>query len=227
MMIFFIGGIIIFSIITIVCIFLLIRLSSKESQFMEVSNRYLKDIGKNYNRDKFAMAIYELYRDIIDGVQKERYEFLKDVLSDNIYNNYLREIKISKDRQIKNIVTDIKPVFSRLISLINKDGTEIAKVWMKISFIEYMLDMSPQTGSQEKIGNENRVIGGSKTRRFEKEYIITLVKRHTPKESVACPACGYITDIILRNQCIRCGSNIVNRKFHWVIIAKEDKPLSR
>ena len=44
---FFIAGIVIFSIVIIVCVFLLIRMSSEETQFMEVSNRYLKDIGKS------------------------------------------------------------------------------------------------------------------------------------------------------------------------------------
>lgn len=222
----FISGIVLFSLVIIVCIFLLVRLSHQESLFMEVSNRYLKDIGKSYHKDTYAMAVYELYRDIIDGVQKENYEFLRDVLSDEIYNNYLMGIKLSKDRQVKNVVADMKPTFSKLISLIVKDGTEVAKVWLRVSYIEYALDMTPLTEEQKKVVRGDRVVGGSKTKRLEKEYILTLVKTHTPKESVACPSCGYVTHVILRNHCIRCGANIVNRKYHWVLIGKEERALS-
>ncbi|MDE5587158.1 MAG: hypothetical protein K2I72_02155, partial [Bacilli bacterium] len=190
------------------------------------SNRYLKDIGKDYNKDTFAMAIYELYRDIIDGVQNERYEFLRDVLSDEIYNSYLRGIKLSRDHQVKNIVADMKPTFSRLVSLIIKGDMEVAKVWIRVSFLEYALDMTPLTEEQKQVVKGERIVGGSKTRRLEKEYILTLVKAHTPKESVACPSCGHVTHVVLRNQCTRCGSNIANRRFHWVMIGKEEKPLS-
>ncbi len=224
---FLIAGIVIFSIVIVVCVILLIRLSGKETLLMEVSNRYLKDIGKDYNKDTFAMAIYELYRDIIDGVQNERYEFLRDVLSDEIYNSYLRGIKLSKDHQVKNIVADMKPTFSRLVSLIIKGDMEVAKVWIRVSFLEYALDVTPLTEEQKQVVKGDRIVGGSKTRRLEKEYILTLVKAHTPKESVACPSCGHVTHVVLRNQCTRCGSNIANRRYHWVMIGKEEKPLSQ
>jgi len=127
--------IIILIIVIVVCVVLLMRLSGQESQFMEVSDRYLKDIGKSYTKNKFAMTIYELYRDIIDGVQQENYEFLRDVLSDEIYNNYLIGIKLSKERQIKNVVSDMKPVFAKLVNLVVNGDTEIAKVWIRVSYI--------------------------------------------------------------------------------------------
>lgn len=227
MMTFFIGGIIVLVIVIIVSIIMIMNLSGKESQFMEVSDRYLKDIGKSYTKNDFANQIYELYRDVIEGVQKENYEFLRDVLSDEIYNGYLMGIKISKEHQVKNIVSDMKPVFARLVSLVVKDDMEIAKVWLRVSYIEYALDTTPLTEEQQKVVKGDRIVGGSKTRRLEKEYMITLVKAHTPKESVACPACGFVSKVIVRNHCIRCGTTIVNRRFHWVIIAKEDRPLSR
>lgn len=227
MMGFFIGGIFVLVIVIIICIILLIRLSGEENNFMEVSDRYLKDIGKSYDKNTYAMTVYELYRDIIDGVQNENYEFLRDILSDDIYNNYLMGIKLSKERQIKNIVSDMKPVFAKLVSLIVKDDMEIAKVWLRVSYIEYALDMTPLTEEQRKVAPGERIVGGSKNRRLEKEYILTLVKAHTPKESVACPSCGFVSKVITRNHCIRCGAGIVNRRYHWVVIAKEDRPLSK
>lgn len=219
--------IIILIIVIVVCVVLLMRLSGQESQFMEVSDRYLKDIGKSYTKNKFAMTIYELYRDIIDGVQQENYEFLRDVLSDEIYNNYLIGIKLSKERQIKNVVSDMKPVFAKLVNLVVNGDTEIAKVWIRVSYIEYALDMTPLTEEQMKVVTGERIVSGSKTNRMEKEYILTLVKTHTPKESVVCPTCGYVSDVIIRNRCVRCGTDVVQRRFHWVIVGKEEKPLSR
>ena len=59
MMTLFIGGIIFLGIVIVICIILLIRLSKNETLFMEVSNQYLKDIGKDYTRDQYAMAIFD------------------------------------------------------------------------------------------------------------------------------------------------------------------------
>lgn len=226
MMTLFIGGIIFLGIVIVICIILLIRLSKNETLFMEVSNQYLKDIGKDYTRDQYAMAIFELYRDVIEAVQTENYEYLRDVLSDDIYNNYLLGIKVSKERQIKNVVKDMNPVFAKLIQFVQKDNVEIAKVWLRVSYIEYALDLSPLTEEQKKVAPPERIAGGSKTKREEKEYLLTLVKNHTPKESVVCPSCGFVSKVITRSLCPRCGSNAVTRPFHWVITAKEEKALS-
>ncbi len=227
MMSLFVIGIVILVIIIVVCVILLLRLSRQETLFMEVSDRYLTEIGKDYTRNEFAMTIFELYRDVIEAVQKENYEFLRDVLSNEIYNNYLLGIKVSKERQIKNVVEDMKPVFARLVQFVQKDSTEVAKVWLRVSYIEYALDLTPLTEEQQKVAPKERIAGGSKTKREEKEYLLTLVKSHTPKESMVCPSCGYILKVITRCHCVRCGTNIVTRPFHWVITSKEDKALSQ
>lgn len=221
-MIWFIVGIVILVLIIVVCAFILIGLSKEEKKFMEVSDQYLKNIGKSYTKEQYARWTFDFYKQIINEVQKENYSFLRESLSDEIYNNYLIGIKNAKDRNIKNIVDDMKPVFSKLVSLVVKDDLEIAKVWMRVSYYEYTVDVTPiREEDRDKIP-AIRVVAGSKDRRLEKEYILTLVKGRTDKESVACPNCGYITNIVSQNACSRCGADIVNRKYHWVVIGKEE-----
>lgn len=220
-MIWFIIGFIVLTLIIVVCFFILMGLSKEENKFMEVSNHYLKNIGKNYTKEKYAKWAYQLYERIINSVQNEDYYFLRDILSDDIYNNYLLSIKNAKDRNIKNVVKNMKPTFSRLVSLVVKDNLEISKVWIKVSYIEYTIDITPVVDGEQNIMND-RVIAGSKDRRNEKEYMLTFVKERTDKESVACPNCGYITDIASQTNCSRCGADVVNRKYHWVLIGKEE-----
>lgn len=219
-MMWFIVGIIICIIVIIVCIFILKKLSLEEKEYMEVSDQYLKNIGKDYNKDMFASWATQTYINIIQSVMNEDYNFLRDILSDDLYNNYLIGIKNCRDRRVKSIVDDIKPIFSKLVNLKVQGDTEIAKVWMKLSYIEYVKDISPLPEDAEVTGD--RIISGSKNNRLEKEYILTFVKVHTPKETVVCPNCGNVSKIIDKSLCIKCSSNIVPRQYHWVMIGKEE-----
>ena len=221
-MMWFIIGFVILALIIVVCLFILKGLSKEESNYMEVSNKYLKNIGKDYTKDEFASWAFNFYHQIILGVQYENYDYLRDVLADELYNNYLIGIKNAKSRNILNVVDEMKPIFSRLVSLIVKDDLEIAKVWLKVSYIEYTKDVSPISEENQDSIPKERIIAGSKDRRQEKEYMLTLVKGRTEKESVACPNCGFITHIVSQNTCSRCGANVVNRRYHWVMIGKEE-----
>lgn len=212
-------GFIILIIVIVVCIFMLTKLSKQENEYMEVSNKYLKNIGKDYTKDQFASWAFQFYNQIILSVQHENYEYLRDVLADDLYNNYLISIKNAKDRNVKNIVEDMKPIFTKLVSLVIKDDLEIAKVWVKVSYLEYTMDITPST---EENPIKDRIIMGSKDHKLEKEYMLTLVKGRTEKESVACPNCGFITHIVSQNTCSRCGAVVVNRRYHWVLIGKEE-----
>lgn len=219
-MMWFIIGIIFLIIVIIVCAFILKGLSKEEKNYMEVSEQYLKNIGKDYSKDEYASWATGIYIEVINSVMNENYNYLRDTLSDELYNNYLLAIKNSKDRNVKNVVEDIKPEFSKLVNLKIQGDMEIAKVWMKLSYIEYVKDIAKPVNEEEI--QEEKIISGSKTNRLEKEYILTFVKTHTPKESVVCPNCGYIHHIIEKVNCMRCGANIVPRNYHWVLIAKEE-----
>ncbi len=212
-------GFIILIIVIVACIFMLTKLSKQENEYMEVSNKYLKNIGKDYTKDQFASWAFQFYNQIILSVQHENYEYLRDVLADDLYNNYLISIKNAKDRNVKNIVEDMKPIFTKLVSLVIKDDLEIAKVWVKVSYLEYTMDITPST---EENPIKDRIIMGSKDHKLEKEYMLTLVKGRTEKESVACPNCGFVTHIVSQNTCSRCGAVVVNRRYHWVLIGKEE-----
>ena len=222
MMTFFIVGFIILILVIVVCAFILVGLSKEENQYMEVSNKYLKNIGKDYTKDDFASWAFQFYNQVIISVQNENYDYLRDVLADQLYNNYLVGIKNAKSRNIQNIVENMKMEFSKLVSLVVKDDLEIAKVWMRVSYIEYTKDVSPISEENKNIISGERIIAGSKNHRCEKEYMLTLVKGRTEKESVVCPNCGFVTRIVSQSTCIRCGANVVNSKYHWVMIGKEE-----
>ena len=218
----FIVGIVVLLLIILGCLLWIVKLTKQEKEYMEVSNQYLKDIGKSYTKEEFSMTIFEMYRNIIQAVQEENYLYLRESLSDEIYNNYLMAIKNSKERHAKTIVEDMNPIFSKLISLAVKDNVEVAKVWLKVSYHEYVIDTTPPKPEEMGMRKGSRVISGSKTKLLEKEYILTLVKTRTEKESVVCANCGYVTNVVTKNACVGCGANIVSRHYHWVMIAKEE-----
>ncbi len=225
-MIWFIVPIIILLIIILISSLWIVKLSKQEKEYMEVSNQYLKEIGKSYTKEQFSTAIFELYKNVIQAVQDENFSYLRESLSDEIYNSYLLAIKNSKMRNAKTVVEDMNFVFSKLISLTVKDNLEIAKVWLKVRYCELVIDTTPLSPEEIRAGKTPRVIAGSKTKPLEKEYILTLVKTRTEKESIVCANCGYLTNIVTRNTCLRCGANIASRHYHWVMIAKEETNVS-
>lgn len=216
----FIVGIVFFTLVIIAGFIVLKKLSYEEKNYMEVSDIYLSNIGKDYNKETYASWAASIYIEIINSVMNENYEFLRDILSDEIYNNYLISIKNAKDKNIKNIVENMNPIFSKLVNLKIQNDMEIAKVWMKLSYIEYTKDLTPLMEGQEE---KDKIISGSKTNTKEKEYILTFVKQHMPKESMVCPNCGYVSNIVYRSKCERCGANVVHKQHHWVLIGKEEK----
>ena len=59
------------------------------------------------------------------------------------------------------------------------------------------------------------------------EYILTFVKGRSNNENILCPNCGYQTALMLNSKCDRCGSVIVPKKMHWVLVDKKVSNLSK
>ena len=83
----FIIGIVVLLLIILGCSLWIVKLTKQEKEYMEVSNQYLKDIGKSYTKEEFSIAIFELYRNIIQAVQDENYLYLREAGAEEIYDS--------------------------------------------------------------------------------------------------------------------------------------------
>ena len=216
---FYIIGIILFSIIFIVCIFFLIFYIKDEKKLKEVSDNELMKFGKVYSKKEFEDKMFNQYSNILESIQDNNYSFLKDVVSDEIYNQILLSIKNNQEKNEKEIVTNIKKEFSKLISFGNIDDLEVAKLWVRYSSIEYTKGIRKEVIDNKEIDSEV-VTKGNKDKPIIHEYILTFVKNKSRIENVVCPLCGYQTHILTTSRCARCDNEIVSKKEHWVFAGK-------
>lgn len=200
----------ILSLITfIVLIFVFLYLKKDENNLKQVSNNELNNtFGKKYTNSKLANGLFERYSNIFIARRDSNYELLKDIVSDELYNSILLEIKNNNDNRITSVVNITKKDFSKLVDFKLINDLEVAKVWVKYSSIEYT-------------SKDVEVISGSKETPINNEYILTFVKSSSQKEELTCPSCGLQTNILLSSRCIKCGNEIVPKKMHWVYVGKE------
>lgn len=216
----YIIGIIVFSIILICCIFLLVYYIRDEKKLKEVSDSDLIKLGKVYSKQEFEDKMFQQYINILESTQYSNYSLLKDIASDEVYNQILKTIKDNQDKNEKDIITDIKKDFSKLISFQIINDLEVAKIWVKYSSIEYLTGIRRIVDENNNEIESEVVIRGDKDKPVSHEYILTFVKNKTQSEDIVCPSCGFQTHILTSSRCIRCDSEIVPKKMHWVFVEK-------
>ncbi len=223
---FYIIGIGVFVIVLIVCIFLLLYFIKDEKKLAEVSSQKLMQLGKVYTKDDFESKMFEQYANILSNITYENYEFLKDAVSDELYNQILLTAKRNRENKEESIVQNIKKEFSKLISFEISNDLEIAKLWVRYSSIEYVKGIRKTIDENGKESLAETVVDGNKEQPIIHEYILTFVKNRTQNENVVCPSCGFQTHILTASKCIRCDSEIIPKKMHWVFVEKVSTNIS-
>lgn len=218
----YIIGIVVFSITFIVSLFLLIYFIKDEKNLKEVSNQDLMSMGKFYTKTDFEEKIFNQYTKILESSQYADYSFLKDAVSDQIYNQILLKLKQNQDLKQEEIITDIKMESSKLVAIYKEKNLEVAKVLVNYSSIEYIKknEIKLDENNQE-IVNEI-IVQGSKDIPVNHECILTFVKDKTDTETIVCPNCGYQEQLVTSSRCIRCDLDIVPKTGHWVFVQKQD-----
>lgn len=219
-MILYIIGIVTFSLVLLVSIILLVYFIKDEKRLKEVSNEELVKLNKVYTKEEMENKIFEQYSNILLGIQYDDYNFLKDAVSDDIYNQILQQTKDFQEKKEKLTIKNIKKEFCRLISLTQTNDLEIAKFWIRYSNIEYITTTRNEVLPNGKEELAEVIVEGSKDIPVTYEYIITFVKNKTENENIICPNCGYQIHMLISSNCIRCDLDIVPKTMHWVFTGK-------
>ena len=93
------------------------------------------------------------------------------------------------------------------------------KFWIKYSSVEYTKGIKKDIIDNKEIATEV-IVEGDKDKQINHEFILTFVKDKTKTEDIVCPSCGYQTHMLTSSKCIRCDSEIVPKKMHWVLVDK-------
>lgn len=213
-------GMIAFAVVFIICIFLLIYFIKDEKKLKEVTSNQLMQLGKVYSKEEFENKMFEQYTNILSNITYENYSFLKDAVSDEEYNQILLTAKKNRENREEHIISNINKIFSKLIGFDIQNNLEIAKLWVRYSDIEYTKGIRKTVDENGKESLIEAIVDGNKDKPTVHEYILTFVKNRTETENIICPSCGYQSHILTTSNCVRCDSEIVPKKMHWVFVEK-------
>lgn len=219
--------IIVFSIVLIGAGLVFIYFMLDERKVKEVDNELLVRLGKQYTKEQYENIMFERYISIVNGIQNDSYNFLRDAVSDEQYNSILAQIKQNNDHMQKEIVENIRKDFSKLISFKINNDLEVTKLWIRYSDNEYTMAKREVENADGEKEMQDVIIKGDKNKEISHEYILTFVKGRSNNENILCPNCGYQTALLLNARCDRCGSTILPKKMHWVLVDKKITNLSK
>ena len=101
---FYIIGIVVFILVIIVCGVLLLYYMKDEKKLAEVTSEKLMDLGKLYSKEEFEDKIFDVYANILSNIAYENYNFLKDAVSDEFYNQILLTAKKNRESKEENVI---------------------------------------------------------------------------------------------------------------------------
>ena len=212
--------IIVFAIIIVLAGLALAYFLYDEKKLKEVDPELLVKLGKRYTKEEFETTMFNRYIEIVESIQNENYNLLRDVVADEEYNKILLKIKENKDRQQREMCTNFKKGFSKLVSFRINSDVEVAKLWIQYTDNEYIEADREVVDDKGETHIEKTIIKGDKKKDVYHEYILTFVKGRTNNEDILCPNCGNLTKIALNNRCLKCDSVIAPKKMHWVYVDK-------
>ncbi len=218
--------IILFSIVFVVSVGIFIYFIRDEKNLKEVSNKDLVKYGKTYSKEEMEEQLFGIYQNILLNIVNEDYSFLKDMVSDQIYNQLLLELKNRREKQEIQVITNIKKEWNKLIQFQVLDDLEIVKLWVRYSDIEYTKTIRKELEENQQEVSKEIIVEGNQEMPVAHEYILTFIRNKTKTEEIVCPNCGFQIKFLTSSHCIRCDQQIIPKTMHWVYVGKVDANLS-
>ena len=133
----------------------------------------LKRIDKTYDEEKFINNSFDVFKEIQLLWSKSDLNKIKTLVSDDIYNDYVKKIDELKEQERKNIMDNIVLNTNKIVDvIIDKDITINCK--MNITCIDYIIDKNDKIvkGKKDKPINYTYELSFNKKKNDEKLVLI-------------------------------------------------------
>ena len=151
----------------------------------EVNNRNILDNAKDVpddvfvkydiNKGVFKNYLFNKFVEIQNIWQKEDNIILQALVNEDIYNNYVEEININKNRKRKEVIDNISLIENKVLNLKENKGIIMVNVYFKVSAYNYLID------------DNGNVINGYNDKKAVLEYLLSFESITSFKK---CPHCG-------------------------------------
>lgn len=131
------------------------------------------------------------------------YEGLREILTDELYNQYKMQLETLKEKNQKNVMKRFKYIGSYILDIYEESERVVIIVELIVSFVDY-------------IEQNGKVVRGKRFKKITHDYLLHFIKN--TKTIDKCPNCGAkIED----NKCKYCGSIIPTANNKWLLSKKK------
>ena len=139
---------------------------SKKVLKKRLKNKILKaqEIDKNLNEENISKELFNTYKDIQIAWMDFDYKTLKDLVSEEIYNKYEKQLEELKTKNQKNIMDNIEFKSNKITDISIENNIETIECEMNVTCIDYIIE------------NEDKLIKGKKDKFCNYKYKLVYTK---------------------------------------------------
>jgi len=179
--------------------------------FKPIEEEAANKIISNFNIDEFNLKAYQIFYDVQVAWMDFDYDRLKELLTDELYNNYVMQLDALKIKNHKNTMKEFELIETCLSSLKEENDRYIAEVYLNVKFFDYVENV--KTGM---------ILRGTLNRKLNNIYKLTFIRTKDESTKINnCPQCGATVKGNSTGICEYCKSKLVNDNYTWVMSKKE------
>ena len=166
-----------------------------------VSNRKIKSIDPTLDVNEFKNSTFDLFKNTEEAFSNFNYNFLKENLTTDLYNDKVLELDSFKKRNLRNILSDFTLNYIQINNITIVNNIKKVDVILTSSFKDYIVSE----------GSLDTVMSGSKRDTQERTYLLTLEENIEEKTCIKCG--GEIQNGV----CLYCRFHNEQKEFNWVL----------
>ena len=173
-----------------------------------------EDVNKvipNFDIAEFNFKAYQIFYDVQMAWMDFDYDKLKELLTDELYNNYVMQLDTLKLKNHKNTMKGFELIETCLNNLKEENDKYIAEVYLNVKFYDYVENIK-----------SGMILRGTPNRKLNNIYRLTFIRTKDQSNNInECPRCGAPVEGNSTGICEYCKSKLVNDNYNWVMSKKE------
>lgn len=129
-----------------------------------LTEKQIKKIDDTIDIEKLKEETFDLYKKSEVAKTKFDYDTLKEILTNNLYQEEEQKLKLLKENKQKLVATNIKLQDFKIISIKKEEKKEYINIYLHVSQYDYA------------INSKKKVIRGTDETEYQIEYHLTLEK---------------------------------------------------
>ena len=109
-----------------------------KEMFKPIEQEAVNQVISNFNIEEFNFKAYQIFYDVQMAWMDFDYDKLKELLTDELYNNYVMQLDALKLKNHKNTMKGFELIETCLSSLKEENDKYIAEVYLNVKFYDYV-----------------------------------------------------------------------------------------